>query len=185
VDDRPSPPLDELLDAALDRIAASGLAKTSLSDIAVRTGLSRATAYRALGSKPELMARLAERETARFLAALAAAVAGDPRWPSALAFTLRYLREHAALQRVAREEPHELLALLVEGGERPAVMELLIEASAGFIAQGLGTRLRVTPREAAEWTVHAVYCELLLPAPGPVDADRLTDRILHGIAVPE
>lgn len=173
---------DALIDAALACFADHGSRKTSLSDVARRAGVSRTTAYRVFGSKPGLIEAVSRREVARFLAALEDALAREPSWAAAVAFTLDHVRSHAALQRAVREEPEDLLRVLTVGVEGSSALAVLADAAAGIIDRRLDDgELRVSPREAAEWTVHAIFSLLLAPTSTTQDPDRVTDLILHGV----
>ncbi len=67
---------DALLDAAAELVAAHGLRRWSMEDVAERAGLGRATVYRRFASREELVHAALGREVRRFFAATAEAVAG-------------------------------------------------------------------------------------------------------------
>jgi AcrR family transcriptional regulator len=172
-----------LVEAALAHVAEHGSRKTSLSDVAERAGVSRTTAYRVFGSKQGLIAAVTADEAARFLAGLETAVAADPTWEAALAYTLEELQGNAALQRVRRHEPEVLLGALMQGGDRPSVLDVVVQTAATVIAQRLDTSiLRVSPLEAADWIARAIVSFLVVQPGEPVDGERFGDLILHGIA---
>jgi AcrR family transcriptional regulator len=67
---------DALLDATSRLLAAHGLRRWTMEDVAERADLGRATVYRHFGSRDELVHAALGREARRFFAAIAAAVAG-------------------------------------------------------------------------------------------------------------
>jgi AcrR family transcriptional regulator len=113
VDDRTS---QRILDAALALASASGLRNLTMDDVASRAGVGRMTVYRRFGSRGALVDALAVREARRCLTAIAASI--DPEAPAAerlvslAVATLRLIREHPLLDRLARFEPEDLLSEL-------------------------------------------------------------------------
>jgi AcrR family transcriptional regulator len=67
---------DTLLDAAAELLAAHGLRRWSMEDVAERAGLGRATVYRRFASREALVHAALGREVRRFFAATAEAVQG-------------------------------------------------------------------------------------------------------------
>jgi AcrR family transcriptional regulator len=67
---------DALLDATTGLLAAHGLRRWTMEDVAERAGLGRATVYRRFASRDELVHAALGREVRSFFAAIAAAVAG-------------------------------------------------------------------------------------------------------------
>jgi len=74
-------PDPRLISAALECFLSFGVRKTSLTDVADRAGVSRATAYRVFGDKNGLVRAVAEAEVTRFLNELDKMVV----WDAALA----------------------------------------------------------------------------------------------------
>ncbi len=72
----PDEPTDALLDATSQLLAAHGLRRWSMEDVAARAGLGRATLYRRFASRDDLVHATLGREARRFFAAIAEAVAG-------------------------------------------------------------------------------------------------------------
>ncbi len=102
-----------ILDAALELVAASGLRHLTMDDVAARAGVGRMTVYRRFGSRQLLTDALAVRECRRCLAEIAAALHPekplDERAADLFVATLRVIREHPLLARLARVEPEALL----------------------------------------------------------------------------
>lgn len=103
----------QILDAALALVAASGFKHLTVDDVAARAGVGRMTVYRRFGARQHLVDALAVRECRRCLEEISASL--DPHAPpeerAAELFlaTLRVIREHPMLARLARFEPEALL----------------------------------------------------------------------------
>lgn len=67
---------DRILDAARQLVLGMGARKLSLSDVAIRAGVSRPTIYRYFASKEDLIDALGTQERRRFNAALERAMTG-------------------------------------------------------------------------------------------------------------
>jgi AcrR family transcriptional regulator len=180
----PAPPA--LTNAGLECIAAYGIRKTSLRDVADRAGVSRSTVYRAFGDKDGLLRAVAAAEMARFLDQLDHAV----RWQAplelalerAVAFTIGYLREHAAFQRIRRQEPEELIDVALERLEQdePSLHPLLRAAAAERL-KATRYAFRVPTEQAAEWLLRIALSLLLAPTTSFATPAEIADLILHGI----
>src|SRR5207245_9242227 len=62
------PYAERILDAAREELAAYGLRRTTLDDIAARAGVGRATLYRRFAGRDTLLAALVAREARRLIA---------------------------------------------------------------------------------------------------------------------
>jgi AcrR family transcriptional regulator len=181
-----APPV-HLTDAALECIAAYGVRKTSLSDVADRAGVSRSTVYRAFGDKEGLMRAVVAAEMSRFLEQLDHAVPWDAALSAALeraiAFTMRYLEGHSAFQRVLRYEPEELIDVVLERpNDDERSLHPLLRAAAAERLKATGYRFRVPSEQAAEWLLRSALSLLLAPTTSVATPGELADLILHGIA---
>jgi AcrR family transcriptional regulator len=156
-------------------MAERGDRATSLTDVARRAGVSRATAYRAFGDKEGLVRAIVLGEIARFVAAGEREVLFDAPAPevvtAAVRFALRYLREHAALQHVLRHEPEQLVDVLVERPEHPSLVGAMTAIAAERLAAaGHAGAFSVDVHAAAEHMVRAVFSHLLVPTSALDDA---------------
>lgn len=109
-----------MLAAAYTCIARSGLAKTTVDDVAREAGLSRPTVYRHFpGGKDAILRETVAWEATRFLSTITRAVAGIGDLPGMLEELIVTAGEevegHAVLQKVLQTEPERLLPLLVTG----------------------------------------------------------------------
>jgi AcrR family transcriptional regulator len=127
-----------ILDAALALAAASGLRHLTMDDVAKRARVGRMTVYRRFGSRATLVDALAVREARRCLATIAAAL--DPEAPiderlaDLFVATLKVIREHPLLERLARVEPEALLFELTR--DDSAVFRLVLDFLVGVIGGG-------------------------------------------------
>ncbi len=107
---------ERILEAAYGCIARVGLARTTVEDVAKAAGFSRQTIYRYYLSKDHLVMALVLREEEKFLdgARAAFARADDLRagLEDAIAFCLRFAREHPLLDRLLAMDSETLLPYL-------------------------------------------------------------------------
>jgi AcrR family transcriptional regulator len=142
--------VDRILDAAQALVARWGVAKTSVRDIAVESGISRATVYRVFpGGKQQVFVTLAHREVATYAEAVADAIDSGHDLADAvtrgIVVAARLLRDHDAAQFVLLHEPGLFTPVLGFRG----VDVLFREA-----ATRLGPRLeRFVPADRAAWAV--------------------------------
>lgn len=157
----------ELMDAALQLVAESGLTDLTLTDVARRAGVSRATTYREFGDKDGLVAALVRREIGSMIAAAYQVVDMTAPTPelarTATLFALRYLRSHEAFRYIRGHEPQWLLNAAVThvDSERN-----LVETVAALLTPLLSLQragdLTVTPEQAAEIIVRTVLSHILV-----------------------
>ncbi|WP_394835684.1 TetR/AcrR family transcriptional regulator [Pendulispora rubella] len=104
---------EKILDAALLEIAAVGIQRLTLVDVARRAGVGRVTVYRRFADRESLLEALAQRESRRFYVAMSEAVARvatiEERLTEGFVTFVRFARTHPVLQRLTRTEPHALL----------------------------------------------------------------------------
>ena len=117
-----------ILESALTCVERSGLIQTTLEDVAVEAGLSRATVYRYFpGGRDELISATVMWEVGNFLQRLGAAVADDHGLEIKLVHALqvghREIAGHKLLQQVLSTEPEALLKELAASG--PVVIAVL------------------------------------------------------------
>lgn len=122
-----------ILDATLAVAAASGLRHVTMDEVARRAHVGRMTVYRRFGGRTALIDALAVRECRRCLADIASAVDPhaeiDERLASLFTATVKVIREHPLLERLARVEPEALITELTrdDSAVYPLVHEFLTE----------------------------------------------------------
>jgi AcrR family transcriptional regulator len=158
---------ERVLDAALVLVAASGARHLTMDDVAARAGVGRMTVYRRFGARQQLLDALAVRECRRCLQEISAAL--DPAKPideraaDLFVATLRVIREHPMLGRLARVEPEALLHLL--NRDSSAVFRLVREFLVAQIdaAQAAGELGDGDPAALAEIAVRLGASFVLIP----------------------
>lgn len=168
-----TPAQERALDAALELVARWGVAKTTLGDVARAAGMSRATLYRAVpGGKDQLFALLAQREVARFLGVVVAALDAAPDATTALADGLHaaavHLEGHAAARYVLTHEP-ELTVPVLGFGEMDRLLRLVRRAVAPHLVDRIGP-------DAAGWAAEWLCRVFLTALVNPTSAFDLADR---------
>src|SRR5262245_36928995 len=114
--------LDEkIMDAALERIQQVGIRRSSLDDIAKRSGVNRVTIYRRFAGKDNLVEAVLEREAERMLAEVTA-IAATTREIGAqieetVLYVLRHTRMHKLVGRMLAVAPEEALSFYTVRGE--------------------------------------------------------------------
>lgn len=131
--------VDRLLDAAVEQLVLTGVRRTSADDIARRAGVNRATLYRRVGTKDEIVHQAFLRETVRSLARIEAAIgkvpaAGTPGFDP-VAYVVRFftvtlaeVRGHDLLDRLLRTDREAtLVSLTTDAGD-------ILALAAGLVA---------------------------------------------------
>lgn len=194
LDARVSPPDDaaseRILDAALALSAAGGVRRLTMDAVASRAGVGRMTVYRRFGDRERLVEALAAREGRRCLAELDAAV--DPADPvteqiaDGFATSMRLVREHPLLGRLARTEPESVLAALTEEGSSVFAM------ARGFLALRLRSAREegqvaadLDPEHAAELLVRLCMSFVLIQESAlPLSEDRELREVARRLIAP-
>jgi AcrR family transcriptional regulator len=186
-DDRSSTRV-RIVDGALRCLARSGIAKTTVDDIARESGLSRATVYRTFPRGREgILAAVIETEVARLFSALAVAMGEATDLEDVLVAGMvesaRRMRAHAALAYLLEHEPGAVLPYLTFAG-LDRVLLVAGDLAAPFFARWLEP---AQASRAAEWAVRIVLAYCSGPPPGtdlgnPDDARALVRGfVLPGI----
>jgi AcrR family transcriptional regulator len=177
---------EHLVDAAVECLATYGPRKTAVTDVAEHAGVSRATAYRAFGSKRQMLQLVVRREYERLFAACAPRFAGDgpleERLADTLELSLEWLREHPVVRHMLHHDPELLAGLMVERPGETSYLQLASEGIAQALAADPGTAgFRATPREAAEWIVRAGFGLLLSPTSAFADTRQMAAIMIRGL----
>ncbi|MCU0268309.1 MAG: TetR/AcrR family transcriptional regulator [Acidimicrobiales bacterium] len=180
-----------LLEAALACIERDGLSNTSLEDVAVEAGVSRATLYRTFpGGREQLLSDTVAFEVGRFLVRLEAAVRDEQGIAAllraALAVGHAAMEEHTLLQQVLSTDRDVILRELVQTGP---VMVAAIEAYLAERLAGETLHAGVDREDAARYLTRLFLSYLGSPASwdlhDPVAVERLVaTQFLAGILAP-
>lgn len=177
-----------MISAALDCFLSFGVRKTSLTDVADRAAISRATAYRVFGDKNGLVRAVAEAEVGTFLHRLDEAVPWDGPLADALAeaitFTLEYLNNHAVLQRLIAKEPDQLTDLVMSRPGEQSLVQALLPAVVERFVRTHHEVLRVPVDQAAEWLLRMAISLLLNPDTTLPDPRAVADLLVAGLVLP-
>jgi len=176
-----------LVRAAVELIAECGLDELTLREVAVRAGVSRATAYREFGDKTGLIGAVAQHEVAEMITATLDAVdLGDETVTilrSTVLFALRYLRGHSAFSYIRDHEPHWLLNAVLVAGDAggPAGMNL-VQTVAGMVAPAIAAApdLALQPVQAAELLVRNVLSHSLIER-STLSDEQIADAMTRAI----
>jgi len=181
---------ERVVTATLRCLAAQGLRRTTVDDVAVESGISRATLYRAFpGGRDTIVAAVLDAELDRLSDAIESEVAAASDLGGALARTLRvatvWLTANEAIATLMFDEPAVLLTHL-----EFEQMDRTLAVSSARLAPLL---LRFLDADAAErvgeWVTRLVVSYLLFPSDEidlsePAGAAALVERhMLPAVAV--
>jgi AcrR family transcriptional regulator len=169
-----------ILRAAAAEVAAVGLRRTSLTDVARRAGVSRMTVYREYGDAPTLWRSLLTAEISEVVAsadeaALATARNGRERLVGATVEAVTRLSTHPLVTRVLELDPELILPFVVDrlgSGQQLGVARIREMLEAGIADGSIGHR-----------DVHATAHLLLLLAQSLVFSARVAPERTDPAAV--
>ena len=174
---------DATLDTTADLVARHGLRAVTMSEIAERTGIGRATLYKYFPDVEAILAAWHEREISGHLEQLAAA-RDEAEGPAG---RLRAVLEAYAL--IAREShaqhDAELAAVLHRGEQTAHAEQQLRSMVRDLIAEAATTgdvRADIVPDELVTYCLHAIAAASALPSKAAVR--RLVDVTLGGLRPP-
>lgn len=187
------PTNDRIMDATLEELAATGLSELVVEDVARRAGVTRMTVYRRFGDRQRLIEATMARESARLLAAVAAAddPGADPveRIVRTLTTSLTVARRHPLVSHWLATDPGELLdavlandAAVLRAGA--AYVAATIRGASGAARPSRGSRGPDADR-AGDLLVR-LYAALVLMPPPSVDLDdpRQVEALARDLIAP-
>lgn len=113
---------ERVLMAAFEQIAVVGWRRSTVDDVAKRTGLSRATVYRRFPNKKALTEAVVYAELRKYMIGVSARVEGRTmtlaeRMAESSSYTVEFIIDHPLLRRLLETEPDSILpSLTVEAG---------------------------------------------------------------------
>lgn len=177
--------LDPFLDAAARCFARHGVIHTAVADVALEMGVSRTTVYRQVGTVEQLGRLLLAREIHRLLLALPTQLSEAGPVDAvieAVAFVVRFARQHPVLRKVLEAEPELAGSYLAIG--LPAVLERAVPVIKALLANGVASG-GLAPRDLdalADWLVRLVSSLVLAPPRGGLE-DYL-DQVIRPVLTP-
>lgn len=147
--DNPDEITTRILHAGLEQAELVGLRRTTMDDVARRSGVGRATLYRRFPTKAALTDAIVLAEARRFLegSALARSNAStlEDHVVYGTLFTVTFLREHRLLRQLLRTEPETLLeSLTIDAG---AIIDFAVEYSIEWMRPELYGEKKTTPAQ--------------------------------------
>lgn len=154
-----------ILDATLEQAELVGIRRTTMEDVARRSGVGRATLYRRFPAKDALIDALVLAEARRYLngsaQARSRAATLEDRLVYGTVFTVTFLREHTLLKKLLRTEPETILpSLTIDAG---AILDFATDHSAALLRTDLyGTSTTTPAQERHLRTVAELHTRLTL-----------------------
>jgi len=138
-----------ILDATLEQAELIGIRRTTMEDVARRSGLGRATVYRRFPTKAALIDAVVLAEARRYLdgstQARAQGATLEDRVVYGTVFTVTFLREHALLRKLLRTEPETILpSLTVDAG---AILDFAIDHEVSQLRSEVYGTDTITPEQ--------------------------------------
>lgn len=177
---------DRILDATLQRILQVGVRRSSLDDIARRSGVNRVTIYRRFENKDTLIEAALSREIDRMLAEATAIVTAtsevEAQIEETVLYILRLTRTHPLVTRLLEVAPEEVLGFYTIRGEEMVSQGIDYIVGVLRAAQELGVVERYDPRPVAELVARFAHSLLLTPRAGVDFDDEDTARAFIRVA---
>lgn len=154
-----------VLAATLEQAELVGIRRTTMEDVARRSGVGRATLYRRFPTKAALIDAVVLAEARRYLEGSAQARSHaetfEDRMVYSTVFSVTFMREHCLLKKLLRTEPETILpSLTIDAG---AIVDYATEHSVGLLRTELyGTDPTTAAQEHHLRTVAELHTRLTL-----------------------
>lgn len=147
--DNPDQITTRILAAGLEQAELVGMRRSTMEDVARRSGVGRATLYRRFPTKAALTDALVLAEARRFLQGSAAARSRastfEDRMVYGTVFAVTFLREHSLLRKMLRTEPEAILpSLTIDAG---AILDFATDYSVAWLRTELYGTAKTTPAQ--------------------------------------
>jgi AcrR family transcriptional regulator len=147
--DHPDEITTRILRATLEQAELIGIRRTTMEDVARRSGVGRATLYRRFPTKTALIDAVVIAEVRRYLdgsrAARSRATTLEDRLVYGTVFAVTFLREHELLKKLLRTEPETILpSLTVDAGP---ILDFAVEHAAAMLRTDLYGATTTTPAQ--------------------------------------
>jgi AcrR family transcriptional regulator len=163
--DNPDGITTRILAATLEQAELVGIRRTTMEDVARRSGVGRATLYRRFPTKAALIDAVVLAEARRYLdgsaQARSHATTFEDRMVYSTMFTVTFLREHTLLKKLLRTEPETILpSLTIDAG---AILDFATDHSVALLRSELyGTTTTTAAQERHLRTVAELHTRLTL-----------------------
>ncbi|BCO57071.1 helix-turn-helix domain-containing protein [Mycobacterium intracellulare] len=163
--DNPDEITARILAAIAEQAELVGMRRTTMEDVARRSGVGRATLYRRFPTKAALVDAVVLAEARRFLEGDAQAWARgatlEERMVYSTLFSVTFMREHALLKKLLRTEPETILpSLTIDAG---AILDFATAHAMGLLRAALyGTSKTTAAQERHLRTVAELHTRLTL-----------------------
>ncbi|MGI5218479.1 TetR/AcrR family transcriptional regulator [Nocardia sp. CA-290969] len=178
---------ERILDAALQRILQVGIRRSSLDDIARRSGVNRVTIYRRFAGKDNLVDAVLAREIQRVLAEATAIATTTPgveaQIEETVLYILRLTRTHPLVTQLIEVAPEEALSFYTVRGEELVAAGIKFIVSILDAAQERGEIDRYGTRPVAELVARFAHSLMLTPTAGADFADAESARAFVRAAI--
>ncbi|MFC9898299.1 TetR/AcrR family transcriptional regulator [Nocardia sp. NPDC127579] len=180
--------LDEkILDAALQRILQVGIRRSSLDDIARRSGVNRVTIYRRFAGKENLIDAVLSREIQRILleatAIAARARSAEEQIEETVVYILELTQTHPFVTQLLDVAPEETLSFYTVRGEELVSQGISYIVGVLEAAQKHGTVDPYDPRPIAELVARLAHSLMLTPKAGVDFSDPVAARTFVRAAI--
>lgn len=187
----------DILEAALEQLALTGIRRTSADDVARRAGVNRATLYRRFGSREQLLAAAYLHEAGRILEELTNRVPEvptdrdadfDPATNVVAMFTeaVALMRGHALLQRMV-EVDHDQVARSMTTGAAD-VLAFAADTIALWVRdlhEWRGTQPPADPLAIGQTLARLIHSLVVTPTGGPdLTTPTAARRYAEAVVVP-
>lgn len=162
---RPDALTTRILRATLEQAELVGIRRTTMEDVARRSGVGRATLYRRFPTKAALIDAVVLAEVHRFLEGSARARSHaatlEDRLVYGTVFTVTFLREHRLLKKLLRTEPETILpSLTIDAG---AILDFATDQSVAQLRSEIYGEAPTTPAQEKHLrTVSELHTRLTL-----------------------
>ena len=147
--DHPDEITTRILSATLEQAELIGIRRTTMEDVARRSGVGRATLYRRFPTKTALIDAVVLAEARRYLdgsdLARSRGSTLEERLVNDTVFTVTFLREHSLLRKLLRTEPETILpSLTIDAG---ALLDFATDHSVAMLRSELYGATTPTPAQ--------------------------------------